>query len=99
MILPRRLCVVPLLLAVLLIAAPLAAAAKRPEEARPTRLSVTMLLSEVWTLVTRIGSGARGPADSLRKSGSSVDPFGNPRPGSQSPATGTSVTTQPPSGS
>lgn len=89
MILPCRLRVVPLLLAVLLTTAPLAAATHRPRDARR---SLTGFLSEAWSLVTRIWEGADGPAGSLRKSGSSIDPFGNPAAGAQSSATGTSAT-------
>ena len=98
MILPRRLRVVPLLLAVLLTAAPLAASTNWPREARQSRLSVTGPLFEAWNLITRIWSAPSGSTDPLRKSGSSIDPFGNPKPDSQSPATGTSTTTQLPSG-
>jgi len=84
MILPR--CrVASLLLVLLLIAGPGVAAAHQPHEVWQPRLSLTGLLSEAWVLVSRI----------LGKSGSSGDPFGNPKPTSQP---GDSTSTEPASG-
>ena len=97
MILPRRR-VASLLLSLLLIGGPVAAAAHRPQEWQP-RFSVTGLLSEAWALVCRIWEKAGGSSDPFGKEGGSndtfgkagggIDPFGNP----------TSNTTQPPSDS
>jgi len=90
MILPRRLRAAPLLL-LLLTAGPVAAAAHGSREARPSRLSVTGVLSEVWTLVCRIWGKEGGSGDPFGKSGSSGDPFGQPTPSPQPPADGTSA--------
>lgn len=100
MILPRRLRLAPLLLAFLLTVPPLTAATHghRPSEARQPRLSMAGLLSEAWALVSGIVAQAVGSADPLEKSGSSSDPFGNPKPDAQPPAAGTSATIQRPSG-
>jgi hypothetical protein len=95
MILPRRLRVAPLLLALLLIAGPLAAATHRPHEWQP-RFSVTGLLSEAWDLMSRILGRAGSPTFPFEKEGSSGDPFGNPKPTSQ---LGDSTTATPPSSS
>ena len=84
MVLPRRR-VASLLLVLLLIAGPLAAVVHRPKEVWQPRLSLTGLLSEAWVLVGRI----------LGKSGSSGDPFGNPKPTSQP---GDSTSAEPASG-
>jgi hypothetical protein len=80
MILPRRLRVAPLLLVLLLIAGPLAAAVHRPQEWQP-RLSFNGLVSEAWAFVMRIWG----------KAGGSSDPFGNPAPNSQPPSNSTST--------
>jgi len=94
MILPRRLRVAPLLLTLLLIAGPLAAATgePRPREGRQSRLGVTALLSEAWTLVSRIFEPVGHPTAIFEKSGSSIDPFG--KPDAQPP--GPSATVPPP---
>jgi hypothetical protein len=101
MVLPRRR-IAPLLLALLLIAGPLAAATHRPHEAWQSRLSVTGLLSEAWTFVSRILGRAGsspfpmekegGSGDPFGKSGSSGDPFGNPKP---TPQPGDSTSAEP----
>ena len=82
MILPRRLRIAPLLLALLLIAGPLAAAVHRPQEWQP-RLNVIHLLSETWALVSQIWEYAGGSTSAFEKAGSGIDPFGNPKPSSQ----------------
>jgi hypothetical protein len=108
MILPRRLRAVPLLLTLLLVAGPLAAATYRPREEWQSRLSVTGLVSDAWALVSRIWgkAGLTDPfgksgssSDPFGKSGSSIDPFGNPAPSSQLPSGSTSAATPPVSGS
>ncbi len=78
MILPRRLRVAPLLLMLLLIAGPLAAATydHRSREAWQSRRSVTGALSEAWAFVSRIWGKAGGSTDPFGKAGSSTDPFG-----------------------
>jgi hypothetical protein len=75
MILPRRR-VASLLLALLLIAGPLAAATHRPHEVWQSRLSVTGLLSEAWDLMSRIFGRAGSSTFLFEKEGSSNDPFG-----------------------
>ena len=99
MILPRRLRVAPLLLILLLIAGPLAAATHRSREVWQSRLSVARLLSEAWDLVSRIFGLAGSSIFPLAKEGGSGDPFGNPKPNSQPPSDSTSAAGQPASGS
>ena len=94
MILPRRR-VASLLLALLLIAGPLAATAHRPREVQQPRLSATGLLSEAWVLVSRILGRAGSLTVPFGKSGGSNDPFGNPKPTSQP---GDSTSAEPASG-
>ncbi len=86
MILPRRLRVASLLLALLLIAGPLAAAAHRPQETWPSRFSISELVSETWALVCRIWGKSGSSNDPFGKAGSQTDPFGNPTPNSQPPS-------------
>ena len=88
MTLPRRLHVLSLLLTLLLVAGPLAAATSghRSQGARPSGLSVTGALSQAWAFVSRIwtkeGSSsdpfgkAGGGVAPFRKEGGGVDPFG-----------------------
>lgn len=76
MILPHRLRVAPLLLTLLLVAGPLAAAAHRPQEAWRSRLSAGGLLSEAWALVSRIWGKAGSSTDPFGKEDGSIDPFG-----------------------
>ena len=96
MILPRRR-VAPFLLALLLIAGPLAAATHRPHQTWQSRLNVTGLLSEAWDFVSRIlGRTGRSPFP-FEKEGGSNDPFGNPKPTAQ-PGDSTTATTPPSSG-
>lgn len=100
MTIPRRVRVAPLLLTLLLVAGPLAAAAHRPQEAWQFRVSFTGFLSEAWALMSRIwrkegGSidpfgKAGGGIDPFGKAGSGVDPFGNPAPNAQPPSNSTS---------
>ena len=107
MIFPRRR-VASLLLMLLLIAGPLAAATHRPHEAWQSRLSVTGLLFEAWDFVSRIlgraGSSTfpfekeGGSSDPFGKSGSSNDPFGKSG-GSNDPFGNPAPNTQPPSSS
>lgn len=81
--LPRRLHVLSLLLIILLlVAGPLAAATSgnRCRGARPSGLSVTGALSEVWAFVSRIWVKEGGSTDPFGKAGNSIDPFGNPTP-------------------
>jgi hypothetical protein len=94
MILPRRR-VASLLLVLLLIAGPLAAAAHRPQEAWQSRFSVTGFLSGAWAFVSRIWEQAGSSTVPFGKSGSSGDPFGNPKPTSQ---LGDSASAEPASG-
>ncbi len=89
MILPRRRAA-PLLLVLLLIAGPLAAAAHRPCEVSLSRLTVTGLLSEAWDLMNRILGRAGSSTFPFEKEGGSGDPFGNPKPTSQPPSNSTS---------
>jgi hypothetical protein len=109
MTLPRRLRVsFLLLLTLLLVAGPLAAAMSghRSRGAVQSGLSVTGALSEVWAFVSRIwtkeGSGvdpfgkAGGSTDPFGKAGNSIDPFG--KSGSSSDPFGKPTpSTQPPS--
>jgi len=97
MILPRRR-VAPLLLVLLLIAAPLAAAAHGRHEVWQSRLSVSGLLSEAWAFVSRIWEQAGSSTGLFEKEGSGNDPFGNPKPSSQPPSDSTSAASQPASG-
>jgi len=76
MILPHRLRAAPLLLTLLLVAGPLAAAAHRPQEVWQSRLGVTGLLSEARALVSRIWGKAGSSIDPFGKEGSGIDPFG-----------------------
>jgi hypothetical protein len=78
MIPPRRHCIAPLLLTLLLAGGPLAAAPHEPSprEAWQSRLSVTRLLSEVWVFVSRIWEKEGGSTDPFGKAGGSTDPFG-----------------------
>jgi hypothetical protein len=87
MTLPRRLYVLSLLLTLLLVAGPLAAATSRhrPQGARPSGPSVTGALSKVWTFVSRLWT----------KEGSGIDPFGNPAPSALAPSSGGLAESQP----
>ncbi len=76
MIVPRRVRVTPLLLTLLLVAGPLAAAGHRPQEAWQSRVSFTGFLSEAWALMNRIWRKAGGSIDPFGKAGSEIDPFG-----------------------
>src|SRR3982751_259523 len=78
MTLPRRLPVLSLLLMLLLVAGPLAAATSghRSRGARPPGPSVTGALSEAWAFVSRIWTKAGGSSDPFGKEGSGIDPFG-----------------------
>lgn len=90
MILPRRFRVASLLLVLLLLAGPLAAAAHRPSEARQSRLSISECVSEVWVCVSRIWGQAGSSTVLFEKAGSQTDPFGNPALNSQPPSSSTS---------
>lgn len=90
MTVPCRVRVAPLLLTLLLVAGPLAAAVHRPQEAWQSRLSVTGLLSEVWAFVSRIWVKEGSGIDPFGKAGSGVDPFGNPTPNAQPSSNSTS---------
>jgi hypothetical protein len=90
MVLPRRLHVASLLLALLLLAGPLAAAAHRPHEVWQSRLSVTGVLSEAWDFVSRLWERASSVTVPFEKAGGSSDPFGNPTPNTQPPSSSTS---------
>jgi hypothetical protein len=99
--LPRRLRVAPLLLTLLLTAGPLAAAnfAHRPPELRQPGLSVTGLLSEAWSLLSRVWEKEGSGIDPFGKEGGSIDPFGNPAPSTAQPPSGsTSTASEPASG-
>jgi hypothetical protein len=78
MTLPRRLRTPSLLLMLLLVAGPLAAAASghRSRGAGPSGISVTGALSEAWAFVSRIWAKAGGSSDPFGKAGNSIDPFG-----------------------
>src|SRR5436305_13416660 len=78
MTLPRRLRVPSLLLTLLLVAGPLAAATSglRSRGARPSGPSVTGALSEVWAFVSRIWTKEGSSSDPFGKAGGSTDPFG-----------------------
>ncbi len=105
MTLPRHLRVPSLLLTLLLVAGPLAAATPSSRGAGPSGLSVTGLLSEAWSLVSRIWTKAGGSTDPFGKSGSSsdpfgkagsgTDPFGNPTPTPLAASHGSSTESQP----
>jgi hypothetical protein len=78
MTLSRRFRALSLLLTLLLVAGPLAAATPghRSRGAGPSGLSITGALSEAWAFVSRIWMKAGGSSDPFGKSGSSSDPFG-----------------------
>jgi hypothetical protein len=76
MTVPRRVRVAPLLLTLLLVAGPLAAAAHRPQEAWQSRVSFTGFLSEAWALMSQIWRREGGSIDPFGKEGSGIDPFG-----------------------
>jgi hypothetical protein len=100
MILPRRPCVAPVLLTLLLAGESLAAAAYEhpPREVRQPRHSVTGLLSEAWALVSWIWERERPSIAPFGKAGSEIDPFGNPKPNAQPPGDSTAAESQPASG-
>jgi hypothetical protein len=78
MTLAHRLRVAPFLLALLLIAGPLAAETcdHRPQGAWPSRLGIPGVVYEAWAFMSRIWSKAGGSSDPFGKEGSSTDPFG-----------------------
>lgn len=78
MTLARRLRVAPLLLALLLIAGPLAAATcePRPQGAGPARFTIPGVVYEAWAFMSRILGKAGGSIDPFGKEGGSSDPFG-----------------------
>ncbi len=108
MTLPRHLRVPSLLLTLLLVAGPLAAATPSSRGAGPSGLSVTGLLSEAWAFVSRIWEKAGSSTDPFGKEGSgidpfgkaggSTDPFGNPTPTPLAASHGSSTENQPASG-
>lgn len=105
---PRHLRVPSLLLTLLLVAGPLAAATSGSRGAGPSELSVTGLLSEAWALVSRIWAKAGSSSDPFGKEGSgtdpfgkaggSTDPFGNPTPSALAASHGSSTESRPASG-
>jgi len=107
MTLPRRLRVLSLLLTLLLVAGPLAAATSghRSRGARPSEINITGALSEAWAFVSRLWTKAGGSTDPFGKAGSSsdpfgkagsgVDPFGNPTPSALAPSDGSPTESQP----
>ncbi len=108
MTLPRHFRVPALLLTLLLVAGPLAAAMSGSRGAGPSGLDVTGLLSEAWAFVSRIWEkegGSTDPfgkagsgTDPFGKAGSSTDPFGNPTPSALAPSHGGSPESQPAAG-
>jgi hypothetical protein len=100
MILPRRLYVAPLLLALFLAGGSLAAATgeHQAREVRQPQHSVTGLLSEAWALVSWIWEREGHLIAPFEKEGGSGDPFGNPKPNAQPPGGSTSAESQPASG-
>jgi hypothetical protein len=108
MTLSRRLRVPSLLiLTLLLVAGPLAAATPghRSRGVEPSGLSVNGTLSEAWAFVSRLwmkeGSGidpfgkAGGGIDPFGKAGSGTDPFGQPAPSALAPSSGSPAESQP----
>ena|SRR3982751_3760497 len=97
MTLPRRLPVLSLLLMLLLVAGPLAAATSghRSRGARPPGPSVTGALSEAWAFVSRLWMKEGGSSDPFGKAGSGIDPFGNPTPSALAPSSGSPTESQP----
>jgi len=89
MILSRPFRIASLLLVLLLLAGPLAAAVDRPHEAWQLRFSISELVSEVWASVSRTWERAASSTVPSGKAGSQTDPFGNPAPSSQ-PSSSTS---------
>lgn len=109
MTLPRRLRILSLLLLILLVAGPLAAATSGHRRgARPSGLSVTGTLSQAWAFVSRIWTKEGGGVDPFRKegnsidpfgkAGNSIDPFGQPTPNALAPSPGGPAESQPTSG-
>src|SRR4051812_27042128 len=79
MTLPRRLRVPSLLLMILLVAGPLAAATTsghRSRGAGSSGRSVTGALTEAWAFVSRLWTKAGSSSDPFGKAGSGIDPFG-----------------------
>jgi hypothetical protein len=78
MTLPHRLHVSSLLLMILLVAGPLAAATTghRSRGAGLSGRSITGALSEAWAFMSRIWGKEGGGVDPFGKAGSSSDPFG-----------------------
>jgi hypothetical protein len=108
MTLPRRLRVPSLLLlTLLLVAGPIAAATPghRSRGVGPSGLSVTGALSEAWAFVSRIWTKEGGSTDPFGKAGSGIDPFGKagggidpfgqPTPNSLAPSSGSPAESQP----
>jgi hypothetical protein len=90
MILPRRFRVASLLLVLLLLAGPLAAAVHRPYETWQSQFSISELVPEAWAYVSRIWVQAGISTIPFEKAGSQTDPFGNPAPNSQPPSSSSS---------
>jgi len=97
MSLPRRLRVLSLLLTLLLVAGPLAAATSghRSRGARPSGLSVSGALSQAWAFVSRLWTKEGSSSDPFGKAGSSSDPFGNPAPSALPSSHGNPTENQP----
>ncbi len=100
MTLPRRLRVLSLLLTLLLVGGPLAAATSghRSRGVRPSGLTVTVALSEAWAFVSRILMKEGSSSDPFGKAGSGSDPFGNPAPSALPSSQGSPTESQPTSG-
>jgi hypothetical protein len=108
MTLSRRLRVLSLLLLTLLLVAGPLAAATPGHRSQGTGLSVTGALNEMWAFVSRVWTKEGGSTDPFGKEGSGVDPFGkagsssdpfgNPAPSALASSSGSPRENQPTSG-